>query len=84
MATAEHGRTVHCYAITARPAWGVGEGTGGMGGDAVVVAGGSQYSGGKGSGSSGGGKGKVKSNGGGVKEDLRDRATVKIIRSKLN
>ena len=29
-ATTEHGRTVHPYTITARPVWGVGEGTGGQ------------------------------------------------------
>ena len=38
--TQEHGHKVHFYAITVRPVWGSGKGTGGAGGDAVVVVGG--------------------------------------------
>ena len=46
----EHRRAVHRYAIPTRPVLGVGEGTGGTGGYAVVGAGVNKSGGGKGSG----------------------------------
>ena len=72
-AMTEHDCTVHPYAITARPVWGVGEGTGGADEGVVVVAGRNQSSGGKGSEGygSGGGGGR----GEGVTEGTKSKTT---------
>ena len=70
-ATTEHVCTVHIYVITDIPVWGVGEGTGVAGGDAVVGAGEHQSSRGKGRGVGvrGGGRGR----GGRVTEGMKSK-----------
>ena len=72
-ATTEHGRTVYPYAITARPVWRVGEGTGVADGCAVVGAGRNQSSNNKGS--EGDGRGGRGGRGEGVKEGTKIKTT---------